>query len=178
MTALDHTPTNINLLPPLGFRLYIKKLPNTDFFLQEAQIPAISINPTKHPTPFAPIPYSGDKIDYSPLRVKIKVDENMTNYTELHTWLRGLGFPEDFSEYKALDDVDKEMRGHGEGLVSDASLIILSNIKNPNIEVVFEDMFPVSIGELSFRTTDQDVVHIDCVAEFRYTKFELRVLPK
>lgn len=175
MSALDRIPINPNLLPPLGFKFIIKKLPNVEFWLQKANLPAFAIPNPIQPTPFVAIPHSGEHIEYQPLEVVFKVDEDMSNYIELHNWMRGLGFPQSFSEHKALSDAGKAVQG--DGLFSDGSLIILTNLKNPNIDVTFRDCFPVSMGELTFETTADNVVHIDCRATFKYTLFDVTVLP-
>ncbi len=176
MSALDRIPPNPNLLPPLGFKFLIKKLPNVEFWLQHANLPGFTIPNTNQPTPFISIPHSGEHIEYQPLEVMFKVDEDMSNYIELHNWMRGLGFPDSFEEHKALSDAGKAVSS-GEGLFSDASLIILSNLKNPNIDITFRDCFPVSMGELNFETTADNVIHIDCRATFRYTLFDVTLLP-
>lgn len=176
MSALDSIPSNINLLSPLGFRFTVKKLPNVNFFLQDANLPSLNIPWTKHPTPFVELPLSGDHIKYDPLTIKFKVDEDMQNYIELHQWMRGLGFPEDFSEHKALVDAGAVV-GSGEGIFSDSSLMILTNLKNPNIELIFKDAFPISLSEVKFQTTDKDVIHLNCEAQFKYSYFDIFVLP-
>ena len=154
----------------------VRKLPNVVFWCQSANIPTMAVPNTGHPNPFTFIPYSGEHIDYGTLQIGFKVDENLTNYVELVNWMRGLAFPEDTSEHRALVDA-----GHGQvgqGIFSDVSLFILTNLKNPNVEVTFRDAFPISIGELQFKTTDDDVINMNCTAEFRYTLFDVATIPK
>ena len=178
MSALDSVPQNINFLSPLGFRFMVKKLPNVNFFLQGANLPKISIDPTGHPTPFVHLPISGEHIQYSNLKIVFKVDEDLKNYTELQDWLRGLGFPEDFSEHKEIVDAgDRALVGRGGGIWSHCSLMILTNLKNPNIEITFLDAFPISLGETTFQTTDDDVTFIVCDAEFKYQRFDISIIP-
>ena len=45
-------------------------------------------------------------------------------------------------------------------MFSDATLTVLSNKNNPIIEVRFEDVFPVSVGALSFTQTATDVEYL------------------
>jgi hypothetical protein len=177
MSALDRQPANKNYLSQLSYAFSVKKLPNVNFFLQEVNLPAISIPPTEHPNPFVPIPYSGDHIEYDPLVLSFIVDEDMQNYMELHNWIRGLGFPEDYSEHKELVDAGKQL-GTGEGQFSDASLLIGTNLKNPNIEVIFRDAFPFSLSGFSLNTTDEDVTYITCQCQFKYTLFDIQTLQR
>lgn len=175
MSALDHIPDNINTLSPLGYKLVIKKLPKTIFWLQTANIPSLSITPVYHENPFVKIPFSGEHIDYGPFTMSFKVDEDLTNWRELHTWLRGLGFPDKYDEYANLK---AQSRWEGEGLVSDMSLIILTNLKNPNIEVTFRDAFPINLGDVQFSTAQDDVIFVNCTAEFKFTLYDVSVIPK
>jgi len=173
-SAIDRIPTNPNFLSPLGFKFSVKKLPHVVYFVQTVAMPGFNITPTSHPTPFTKIPYSGEHIQYNPLRVTFKVDEDMQNYLELHNWMRGLGFPEDFTEYR---DLAANPSYTGEGLVSDLSLIVLTSLKNPNLEVTFRDAFPISLDGFEFNSVEEDVIFINCTVEFVYTLFEVSILP-
>jgi len=186
MTALDKTPSNLNLLSPLGFKFVVQKLPHVNFFVQNASIPGFTLPHVNRGTPFVNIPYAGDHIEYQPLHLTFKVDEDFQSYIELHSWLRGLGFPREFDEYANLLQQDRlgtmvgrnVLNTSGQGLYSDASLIILTNLKNANIEFTFKDTFPVSISQLNFETTPSDVVMVNCSVEFNYTLFEVAMIPK
>lgn len=174
MSALDKNASNLNLLNPAGFKFMVKKLPNCNYFLQGVTIPGITLPPTQQPTPFVSVPYPGDHIDYGVLNIRFKVDEDLTNYRELHSWIRGLGFPETLTEYGTLANHSKTS---GLGLVSDATILVTTGLKNPNIEFIFEDCFPISLGELSLQTTDSTINFLTCSASFRYTLFQVAVLP-
>lgn len=174
MSATDYTPVNKNFLSPLGFKFQVKKLPNVNFFVQKVNIPGLAMGGTPEASnPFVAIPYSGDHLLYNEFRVTFKVDEDMNNFLELHYWLRGLGFPEEYREYRLITEEDSLMGG---GLKSDASLIITTNGKSPHIECVFEDVFPVSLSDLEFNTTDSTVDYIEVTATFRYTQYKISVL--
>lgn len=174
MSALEFTPTNKNFLSPLGFKFSIRKLPNVNFFVQKVNIPGLQMGGTPEaPNPFVKIPYSGDHLEYNELNVTFRIDEDMQNYLEVHKWLRGLGFPEDFSEYDAIKREEKMLGG---GLKTEASLIITTNGKSPNIECVFQDIFPVGLSDVDFNTTDETVNYIEATATFRYTQYKISAL--
>jgi len=174
MTQLDYITANKNFLSPLGFKFQIKKLPNVNFFVQSTNIPGLSIAQSPEaPNPFVAIPYSGDHILYNEFKITFKVDEDLKNFLELHYWLRGLGFPEEFNEYRLIAEEDKLAGG---GLKSDASLIITTNGKSPNIECVFEDAFPIELSDLEFNTTDVTVDYIEVTATFAYTQYKIKTL--
>lgn len=82
----------------------------------------------------------------------------------------GLGAPESFDQYKALQNITP---GNPQGIYSDITVLIMNSSMKPNIKVVFEDAFPLSIGDLEFNTTDTDVNYIQCTAEFTYLKYNI-----
>jgi hypothetical protein len=171
MTALENTPTNPNFLSPLNFKFSIKRAPHVNFFVQKVNLPAISLPTIDSPTPFVKIPQPGEHLDYADLTLSFRVDENLQNYLEIHNWIRALGKPKDFSEYKALA---QNPNYTGDGLRSDLTLMILSSAKNPNYEIVFTDAYPYDISELTFDTTKSDVEFIEATATFKYILFEIK----
>ncbi len=170
MTALDNIPENKNFLSPLGFKFQIKKSPHLNFFVQNVNIPGIALSPAVSSNPFVRLSYPGDHIQYDDIMVSFKVDEDLQNYLEIHNWIRDLGFPNKFNEYKRIESVAPIT---GMGIRSDISLIILSSAKNPIYDVTFKDAFPVSLSSLIFDTTSQDVNYIEASTTFRYTSFEI-----
>ena len=158
-------------MSPLGFVFQVKKLPTVSFFCQDVEIPEISLQPVATSNPFVKIHHTGDHIDYQPLDISFKVDEDLVNYKELLNWIVGEGFPHNFNEYKALKDAPK---GSGEGLKSDVSVHLLTSDRNPKWSFVFHNAFPTQIGRLSLKSTDGDVNYISCTARFVYTTFRLQ----
>lgn len=170
MSAIDNTPTNKNLLNPLNFLFQIKKAPHLNFFVQKVNIPSIQLPSIDIPTVFNYIPNPGNKLQYGELIVTFKVDEDFGNYLELHDWIRKMGFPESFEEYKSIKDLPQYT---GEGIFSDISLIALNAVKKPNFEVVYKDAFPVYLSEVNFDTTYDDVQYVTATAQFRFTLFDI-----
>lgn len=170
MSAIDNIPENKNFLSPLGFKFQIKKSPNVNFFVQNVNLPGISLIPTETANPFVNIPYSGDHINYDNLLISFKVDEDLNNYKEIHDWIRQLGFPEKFEEYRKIAS---HPLYSGLGTKSDISLLILSSSRNPKYDIVFKDAFPVSLSSILFDTTNQDVSYLEATATFRYTSYDI-----
>jgi hypothetical protein len=164
MTALENTPTNPNFLSPLNFKFSIKRAPHINFFIQKVSIPSITLPSYESPNPFVKIPEPGEHINYGDLDITFRVDENLKNYLEIHNWIRALGKPKDFSEYKALSD---KKTYTGDSIRSDISLMILSSAKNANYEIVFVDAYPYDL-------TDQSVDYIEATASFKYVLFEIK----
>ena len=102
---------------------------------------------------------------YSPFDVTFRVDENMENYLVIMNWLVGLGSPQTTETRRLL--TAKMFNG----IYSDATLVILSSKYNPNLRVKFHNMFPETLSELRFETTDPDVTYLQATASFRYSLF-------
>ena len=170
MTAIDQTPSNRNFLSPLNFKFTIKKAPHVNFFIQKVNVPEINLKPPISTNPFVNIPYPGDHIDYSTLNITFKVDEDLQNYLEVHNWIKALGKPRDFSEYKEIQD---KKSWTGDGIYSDISVMVLSSTKMANYEVVYIDAHPISLSGIVFNTTDPDVNYIEASATFKYTYYDI-----
>ncbi|PHS22148.1 MAG: hypothetical protein COA84_13280 [Robiginitomaculum sp.] len=149
-----------NFLSQLEFDFTIKRLPNVTFLVQAVSLPGMSMGTTEVNTPFKPIMLHGDRLVYDELTVTLKVDEDMLAWTEISDWMKGLTTPESFDQYNNLKI--------GEGLYSDASIMIMSNVKNPNIEFLFEDMFPIALGPIQFDTRSSDLEYVTVDVTFKF----------
>lgn len=170
MAATDNTPTNKNFLSPLNFKFLLKRAPHINFFVVKANIPSISLPVIDIPNVFLDIPTTQTHLKYGIFSITFQVDEDMMNYMELHDWIRALGFPDNFDEYKKLTMVPQYT---GEGLRSDIGLVILNSTKTPNFEFAFRDAFPTYLSDVTFDTTLQDVQYITATAEFAYTMYDV-----
>jgi len=137
----------------------------------QSKLPSLNLPSYNSPNPFVKIPEPGEHIDYGDLELTFRVDENLKNYLEIHNWIRALGKPKDFSEYRALS---QNKNYTGDGIRSDISLTILSSAKNANYEIVFTDAYPYELSKLTFDTTDQTVDYIEASATFKYVLFEIK----
>jgi hypothetical protein len=184
MSAEENQPNNINFLGQNGFRFTIKRLPTVNYFCQSATLPSVSVGVVESPTPFAFVPRPGDRITYDPLVLTFKVDENLQNYFEIQRWIEGLGHPDDL---KQTADLSREIRSQqigGQGsralgyyttFVSDGVLSILTSNKNVNKNIFFYDLFPISLSELQFESTNVSIEYLQATVTFRYRKYQLDV---
>jgi hypothetical protein len=170
MTAIENTPENKNFLSPLNFRFQIKKAPHVNFFIQQVNIPSITLPSPEPNNIFVKTPIPGEHLTYSELRISFKVDEDLMNYLEIHNWIRALGKPESFEEYKAISEKPSYT---GDGIYSDISVLVLSSNKMPNFEITYADAYPVFISDLVFKTTDSDISYITAEATFKYTYYKI-----
>lgn len=170
MSAIDNTPSNRNFLSPLNFKFQLKRSPHVNFFIQKVNVPSIELPPVTTGNPFVNIPYSGDHIAYADLSITFKVDEDLQNYLEIHNWIKALGKPKDFEDYKALAS---KQEFTGDGLKSDISLMVLSSTKSANYEIIFAEAHPIGLSGLVFITTDENVNYIEASATFKYTFYDI-----
>jgi len=173
MSAIDRTPLNINYLQPDGFVFVVKKLPTTTFFTQNVNIPALQLPPAAQPNPFITVPVPGDHIVYDDLVLNFKVDEDLRNYVELYNWICGLGYPDNYDQYANL----AKQTIPGDGLYSDISVLITTNIKNTNIEILYKNAFPIALSGFTLSTTEDGLPEIASSATFKFTKYNITTLP-
>ena len=163
MSALQNQPTNLSYLSPLSFRLVLDRTPKVNYFLTGAEVPAVTL---------------GDKLRYDPLTINFNVDEDIRNYEELYSWLQGLGFPEDFQQYRNLRDDPNRTTSFGQdaNIYSDGSLILMTAAQNPNLNIKFKNMFPISLSAITLNTTDGDVNYVQATASFRYSTYSIELI--
>ena len=173
MSILTDQPSNQNFLSPVGYKFQIKKTPKTNYFVQAVNLPSVSIGEAIQPTPFIAIPQAGDHMTYGNLAVQFKVDEDMANYLELYNWMRGIGFPESFQERKDAVADNAALTGLTGELFSDAVLIVLSSNMNSNVEIIFKDMYPVSLSDIQFDVQQVDIDYVTATVDFRFRQFDI-----
>ena len=151
LSAINRQPTSIDYTAPTQYRFTILQLPKVQFFTTACNVPGINMGEALFPTPFKDIPILPDKITYENLEITFLVDENLENYQELHKWIRAIGFPKERGEFKSFreDNVDRfptantkskpsdsaKPRTPDSAMYSDATLTILSNKKNPFVNI-------------------------------------------
>lgn len=160
--------TNPNFLSPLSYKFVLARTPNLNFNVQTVRLPGMTLSSTETATPFVSMPNSG-KITYSPLTITFRVAEDMSDYLEIHNWMKGLGSPTDFTGYANLQTSFA-------GLYSDATLVINNSRRLGNISATFIQLFPIDLSDLQFTTMDTDVNYIECTADFRFLSYQIGVL--
>jgi len=188
-SPLSRQPDKLDYTSPTQFRFMINQLPKVQFFTTGANVPAISLGELVIPTPYKDIPLIGDKVTFENLSISFIVDEYLENYTELHNWLIGIGFPKNRTQFSTFRSSTSNTSSGGAGgnndigvvgnpvadkpFYSDATLSILSNKNNPIVEVRFSDMFPVSLSGLDYNQQATDVEYLTATVDFRYKLYEI-----
>ena len=190
VNSLTRQPTSLDYASPTQFKFQISKLPKVEYFCTSVNLPSLTISETTQPTPFVDLPMPGTKLTYGTLTMSFLVDENLENFQEIHGWIRGLGFPEDYLEYGNLAKAGADRFPGGSNAVStepgkvkygqtkqgavfsDATLIVLTSKNNPIIECRFRDVYPTSIGELQYDQQATDVQYLTTTVSFNYSRYD------
>ena len=189
--AYSRQPTAQDYASPTQFKFNILKLPKVEYFCTAVNLPGITLSGSPiQATPLKDIPLPGDKLTYEPLSMTFIVDENLENFQEIHGWLRGLGFPGGYAEFKTLLDAgvdrfptsknsvlgdagrSKFAAPNQGGLFSDATLSILTSKNNAVVEVRFSDVFPISLSGLQYTQQANDTDYLTATVTFNYKLYD------
>lgn len=171
--ALARQPSNKNYLTRVKFNFFVHELPNMSWFVQRVNLPGISVDNTTQATPFRVLPIPGDHATYEELTVEFQVQEDLSNYLEIHDWLRGQGFPKTRDEYKDLVNERRDLKPTSGNLFSDLTLQIQTSANNPNYDIRFIDGFPINLSSLEFNQTEEEVSPMTAIVVFQYSRYEI-----
>jgi len=171
-------PSIMDYASPVQFRFKCDKLPKVEFFCQTANIPGIGLGVADIETPLKNIPLPGDKVTYQDLSISFLVDENLENYKELHDWIIGLGAPQkhsQFSDFRALstDRFSGSKPLPEGGMYADATLTVLNSKNIAVTEIRFQNIFPTSLGSLSYDVQASDVDYLSTSVDFSYMYYKI-----
>ena len=183
-------PAKMDYASPIQFRFKCTKLPEVEFTCQTANIPGISLGSATQPTPLVDIPIPGDKISFQSLDINFLVDENLNNYKEIHDWLIGIGFPQNYTQFQNLqaegsDRFPGSTRSTAAsgtstpqplsegGTYSDATLTILNSKNIAKTEIRFQNVYPTSLGSLSYDVKLTDVDYLQAAVSFNYMYYDI-----
>jgi|TARA_R110000851_G_scaffold230898_5_gene383700 hypothetical protein len=149
---------DITFLAPTGFHLLIDnlKFKNSQFLVQLASLPTISLPPANFSTPLRNLGLHGDKIEYAPFECTFLIDEGLINYKEIHDWILA---------QVVEDDTKKKTK--------DMTLSILSSSNNVIKQIQFVDAFPIDLTSIPFDATATDVEYMTASVTFQYSYYKL-----
>ena len=188
---INREPSKLDYASPIQFRFKMAKLPKVEFFVQTANIPGINLGTAVVPSPLYDYPVPGDKIQYQTLDLSFLVDENLNNYKELHDWISGLGFPSNHQQFADLQATGAD-RFPGStassvamgskrtpaplaegGIYSDATLTVLNSKNIAKTEIRFKNVYPTTLGSLSYDIKASDVDYLQVQASFNYLHYDI-----
>lgn len=157
-------PSTLNRNPsfalPHSFRLTIdgQKYKNAMFSVQRVEIPDITADGAPMNLPQRNIAFSADKITYADLSLTFLLDEDFTNYIEIHDWMYGAVTQPDAPDVAKYKDI---------------SLLILSSHNNVVREFKFVKAFPINLSSVQFDSTLTDAEYLTASVTFHYSYFKI-----
>jgi len=149
--------TNKNFLSPVGFQFKIDhtRYPNLEYFCVAATLPSINISAVETPYRGVNLSFTGDRLTFDDLALRVNITENMENYIETFDWIHNLVQAKNAEDFKA-----------------DATLLVLSSHNNVTKEIKFSGVFPTSISAIEFDAQVESVEYAQMDISFAYTNFE------
>lgn len=158
---------NKNMLSPLGFTFYVNKIPGFSHFCQSVTLPGINLGFTDRPTPFKSVPVYGDHIVFGEVTASFKVNEDLSNYIEIYNWMQGVGFPDEFNQFANI----RNNGTNGQGIETDAYIMVHSSNMNPIMKIDIIDMFPTSLSDITMDSRDSQVEYVEATVTFKCLKY-------
>lgn len=156
-------PQNTNYLQATKFQFVLSYAGDATYFLQEVNIPGVSLGAAIQATPGIDLYNPGTKLKYNPLTMKFLVNENLSDWKTIYDWMQNMSNNQDGTSKRYRE---KQM----------GTLTVLSNLNNPKLRFKFYDIFPVSLGDVQFDTKASADTALVASAEFRYNYFEIELL--
>lgn len=110
------------------------------FRIQTASIGSVNLGVTPFATRTRDLLIPSNKLDYGPMSMRFIVSENLTEW---------------FSVYKWMIEMTKRDDAHTE-LVETGELTVLDAQNREVIRVIYSDVFPLTLGELTYSLVDDE----------------------
>ena len=151
--------TNKNFLSPVGFQFKISsnQYPNLEYFAVAATLPGVNMSATQTPYKGVNLQFTGDRLAFEDLSLRVNVTENLENYIETFDWLHSIAQSKNSEELKV-----------------DATLLILSSHNNVVKEVEFKGVFPTSLSPIDFDAQAESIQYVQMDITFSYTNLEFK----
>jgi len=164
---ISRQPTNQNYIYPTYYRFVIKEMPNLEYFITKVNLPSFGYDSSiEQPNRFSLIKHPANKVVFSPLEIEFLVDEDMSNWLEINNWIRRTSVVDDHR------DIAEDTTTH----FTQGTLFITNSAMNPNIEVTFYNMFPISISGFEFDSQIQELTPWTSTVVFSYDYYDIEKL--
>lgn len=158
--VVQRQPSNTNPLNNTSYQFTITRLPNIVWSCQSANLPGLALGNAEQMTPFTRIPREGNAT-FEDLSIQFIVSEDMKNWYEIYQWIRQCTNIDNFEDY------DREK------IYSDASLNILSNKFNHNVQVNFRYLFPVALSGIDFESVTDSSEPVIATVNFAFASYNV-----
>lgn len=133
---------------PTRFQLIFPTLPFLEMFCNRVNLPGISLGMATQSTRIADLKQPGEKLYYDILQVEFLFDNQMKNWKHVHDWMKRISV---------------------QGLhASDAVPVRL--VTNTGT-FVFENVFPIALGQALYDAAVTDIETPSCPIQFAYDRY-------
>ena len=130
----------ITIAQNINYIMHISALPNTAYWMQDIQLPAMSINPTMAEGFPLDVPLPGEKATFDPLTAAFVVDENWKNWEEAFRLM-----------YDSVSPTDEgTLREKHDSIPFDVRITVLNSNKEPILYIDFIDAIPTTLDGVTF----------------------------
>lgn len=172
MSVLTRVPENTNPLQPTKFLLTFDRIGAVTYFCQSVRLPGVSMGQAPYNTPLLDIQAPGNKLSFNPFSVNFIVDEELVGWQRIYEWFNSMASPKGLEYRKSLSQKQNEYKAGNLDSYSDATLTIISALNNPIVRVQFYNVFPTSLSDIDFDTTQSAENIITSEVSFVYDYFE------
>jgi hypothetical protein len=167
--------TDRNFLQANGFNFILNRAPKIGFYGNAMNVPGMVMGVVAQPSYTRLIPRPGEILEFNDLRIRFLIDQGLENYMEIQHWLRGIGFPESLEEIYSFQEEGPVKQGPKSeiNLFSDGTLTILNGLNRPTFAVKFKDLFPTSLSDINFDSTNSDVEYLTADVTFKYSNYTI-----
>jgi hypothetical protein len=163
MITQNGNQPNLNYLSGNRAVFTIPELSDLSFTVNNFELPGVTLPAAYQATQNISKPVAGETLEYTDLNISFIVMENLSNWLEIHNWMRALGAP--FSKQaEYLKDYPRWADGY---------VTVYSAKNNPLLRVKFIDVVPVALGTLSFSEEIQETTTMTCSVTFSYERYDL-----
>lgn len=165
MTLVCNNPSNNPLLVNY-FQFILDRVPNIVYFCQAANLPGIGYGVAEQPTSLGhPVMVPTGAFRFEDLELTFRVDENLTNWREIHSWIKTTGNYSD--DANTLPYPEK---------TSDATLLITNSAYKPKIKIHFKHLFPQYLSGINFVVNAPIAAEAIATVKFAHTGYEIETL--
>lgn len=172
MPAINRTPQNTNFIQPSKFVMSFARLPTVAYFCKTVNIPGVSLGSIEYPTASLNVPLAGTKLEYNEFEMDFFVDEELASWNEVYLWMQAIASPQGTEERTRLNNLANEGKPTN-SYYSEGTLISMSALNNPVTRTTFYRMFPVSLSDVTFDTSQDADNILTATVRFRYARFEI-----
>lgn len=144
------------------------------FFCQSVNLPGIGYGVADQPTTLGhPVRVPTGAFRFEDLELTFRVDENVANWRELHTWIKTTGNYDDDVNTLPYHPTKTKL-----GKTSSATLLITNSAYKPKLKVQFKHVFPQYVSGINFSVVAPTSTEAVATVKFAHSGYTIETLDK